>query len=65
MTIDLEKVYDGHIIRVNRDDNRAVYVKSVYRGKVDYVTDYTHARHYKHRESAENVISQYIEPQEG
>lgn len=48
------KHFDGYIIRQGERDKRIhnLYVKSIYRGKVTYTLDYTHAKTYKNRSTA-------------
>ncbi len=42
------KTWKGWYIQQYRDgDKRPCYVASIYRGKVEWTTDYTHARYYK------------------
>lgn len=58
----IQPMQGKYIIRAIDQYNRPIYVSKVYKGKVDYVTDYLYAKRYTRKESAERIIEQYIEP---
>ena len=50
------KTANGYHIRTTDARGRFLYLKSIYRGRAVYVTDYTHAKTYKTEASAYHAI---------
>lgn len=52
----INKTFQGYEIQLNKPNQRPLYLKSIYKGKPQYTTDYLYSKKYKTESCVKRVI---------